>query len=79
MKGREEILKVHARRVNLAPDVDLPTIAGRTPGCAGAELATVVNEPALLAARRGKASVGMTELEEAVDRVIPRAERRNGA
>jgi len=54
MKGREEILKVHARNVKLAPDVDLHTVAARTPGFAGAELANVINEAALLAARRGK-------------------------
>jgi cell division protease FtsH len=70
IKGREEILKVHARRVKLAPDVDLKVIAARTPGFAGAELANVVNEAALLAARKGKTRVGMEEFEQAIDRVI---------
>jgi len=79
MKGREEILKVHARGVKLAPDADLHTIAARTPGFAGAELANVVNEAALLAARRGKPAVEMAELEEAVDRVMTGLERRSRA
>jgi len=79
MKGREEILKVHARGVKLSPEADLHTIAGRTPGFAGAELANVVNEAALLAARRGKTAVEMAELEEAVDRVMTGMERRSRA
>jgi cell division protease FtsH len=79
MKGREEILKVHARGVKLAPDVDLHTIAARTPGFAGAELANVINEAALLAARRGKSAVEMADLEEAVDRVMTGLERRSRA
>ena len=66
MKGREEILKVHARNVKLAPDVDLHTVAARTPGFAGAELANVINEAALLAARRGKQAVEMSELEDKI-------------
>ncbi len=70
IKGREEILKVHARRVKLAPDVDLKVIAARTPGFAGAELANVVNEAALLAARKGKSRVDMEDFEQAIDRVI---------
>ncbi|MGQ9757018.1 MAG: ATP-dependent zinc metalloprotease FtsH [Actinomycetota bacterium] len=70
IKGREEILKVHARRVKLAPDVDLKKIAARTPGFAGAELANVVNEAALLAARKNKKAVNQQEFEEAIDRVI---------
>lgn len=77
MKGREAILKVHAKNVKLAPDVDLHTIAARTPGFAGAELANVINEAALLAARRGKSAVEMAELEEAVDRVMAGLERRS--
>jgi len=79
MKGREDILKVHARGVKLAPEVNLHTIAARTPGFAGAELANVVNEAALLAARRGKDAVEMAELEEAVDRVMAGLERRSRA
>jgi cell division protease FtsH len=69
LKGREEILKVHARKIRMAPDVALPTIAARTPGMAGADLANVVNESALLAVRRGAAQVELQDLEEAIDRV----------
>lgn len=70
IKGREEILKVHARRVKLADDVDLKVIATRTPGFAGAELANVVNEAALLAARKNKKAVYMEDFEQAIDRVV---------
>jgi cell division protease FtsH len=76
-RGREAILRVHARGVRLAADVDLRALAGRTPGAAGAHLASIVNEAALLAARRGKDEVGMAELEEAVDRVSIGLERRS--
>ncbi|MGZ6638352.1 MAG: ATP-dependent zinc metalloprotease FtsH [Solirubrobacteraceae bacterium] len=76
-RGREAILRVHVRGVKLAPEVDLGVIAARTPGFAGAELANVVNEAALLAARRGKDAVGMAELEEAIDRVSIGLERRS--
>jgi len=79
MKGREEILKVHARDIKLSPEVDLHTIAARTPGFAGAELANVVNEAALLAARRGKQVVEMADFEEAVDRVMTGLERKSRA
>ncbi|HUP33221.1 MAG TPA: ATP-dependent zinc metalloprotease FtsH [Gaiellaceae bacterium] len=68
-RGREAILHLHARGVRLARDADLAVLAARTPGFAGAELANVVNEAALLAARRRRRTVGMHELEEAVDRV----------
>jgi cell division protease FtsH len=70
IKGREEILKVHVRRVKLAGDVDLRKIAARTPGFAGAELANVVNEAALLAARKDKKQVYEEDFEQAIDRVI---------
>ena len=76
-RGRAAILAVHARRVRLAPDVDLEVVAARTPGFAGAELANVINEAALLAARRDKSAVGMAELEEAIDRVSMGLERRS--
>jgi cell division protease FtsH len=76
-RGRAAILAVHARRVALAPDADLEVVAARTPGFAGAELANVINEAALLAARRGKSAVGMAELEEAIDRVSMGLERRS--
>ena len=70
VKGREEILKVHARNKPLAKDVDLKVIARRTPGFSGADLESVMNEGAILAARRGKKEITMAELEEAIDRVI---------
>jgi cell division protease FtsH len=76
-RGRAAILAVHARRVKLASDVDLDVVAARTPGFAGAELANVINEAALLAARRNKPTVGMAELEEAIDRVSMGLERRS--
>jgi cell division protease FtsH len=77
VKGREAILRVHARNVQLAPDVDLRVLAARTPGMAGADLANLINEAALLAARKGKSHVEMDDLEEAVDRVIGGLERRS--
>ncbi|MGH2662080.1 MAG: ATP-dependent zinc metalloprotease FtsH [Actinomycetota bacterium] len=77
LRGREAILQVHARGVALGPDVDLQVIAARTPGFTGADLANVVNEAALLAARREKDSVGMAELEEAIDRVVAGLERKS--
>ncbi|HEY8495746.1 MAG TPA: ATP-dependent zinc metalloprotease FtsH, partial [Limnochordales bacterium] len=70
VKGREAILKVHARNKPLAKDVDLKVIARRTPGFSGADLESVMNEGAILAARRGKKEITMAELEEAIDRVI---------
>src|SRR6266545_307109 len=77
LRGREAILKVHARGVALGRDVDLSIIAARTPGFTGADLANVVNEAALLAARREKDWVGMTDLEEAIDRVVAGLERKS--
>ncbi len=77
LPGREAILRVHTRQVKLAPDVDLRVIAARTPGFVGADLANIVNEAALLAARRGKEAVGMAEFEEAIDRVTAGLERRS--
>ena len=74
--GREQILKVHMRNVPLAPDVDAQIIARGTPGFSGADLANLVNEAALLAARRNKRVVSMAELEEAKDKVMMGAERR---
>jgi cell division protease FtsH len=76
-KGREAILRVHARDVVLGPGVDLGVVAARTPGASGADLANIVNEAALLAARGGKTAVGQDELEEAVDRVSLGLERRS--
>ncbi|OGS44657.1 MAG: cell division protein FtsH [Elusimicrobia bacterium RIFOXYD2_FULL_34_15] len=70
IKGREEILRVHARNVKLSESADLSIIAKRTPGFVGADLANLVNEAALMAARRGKDAVEMPDLEEAIDRVM---------
>ena len=77
LRGREAILNVHARGVALGSDVDLQVIAARTPGFTGADLANVINEAALLAARREKDAVGMHELEEAIDRVVAGLERKS--
>ncbi len=70
LKGREEILKVHAKKVKLGPDVDLKTVAKGTPGFVGADLANVVNEAAILAARADKDAVTKSDMDEAVERVI---------
>src|SRR5689334_11263379 len=75
--GREKILQVHMKKVPLAPDVDARTIARGTPGFSGADLANLVNEAALLAARRGKRVVTMPEMEDAKDKVMMGAERRS--
>jgi cell division protease FtsH len=77
VRGREAILQVHARNVKLAPSVDLHVLAARTPGMAGADLANIINEAALLAARKGKDAVDMADLEEAVDRVVGGLERKS--
>ena len=74
--GREKILRVHVRKVPLAPDVDLKVIARGTPGFSGADLMNLVNEAALLAARRSKRIVTMAEFEDAKDKVMMGAERR---
>ncbi|MFQ5911766.1 MAG: ATP-dependent zinc metalloprotease FtsH [Nitrospinota bacterium] len=77
VRGRLAILRVHAKRVRLAPDVDLEVVAARTPGFAGADLANLVNEAALLAARRGKETVGPQEFDDAIDRVIAGLEKKS--
>lgn len=77
IRGREEILRIHARSVKQSSDVDLQVLARRTPGFSGAQLANVINEGALLAARRGKDRVDMHDLEEAIDRVVAGLERRS--
>ena len=76
-RGRERILQIHARNVKLGPDVDLKAVAARTPGFAGADLANVVNEAALLAARRNKNAVTRAEFEEAVERVVAGLEKKS--
>jgi len=75
--GREEILKIHAKKVSLGPDINLKTIARGTPGFSGADLANLVNEAALLAARKNKRIVTMQEFEEAKDKVMMGAERKS--
>src|ERR1043166_50989 len=77
VKGREEILRVHAKKVKLAEGVDLAVVARGTPGYSGAELANVINEAALLAARRGLKGITLAELEEARDKVRWGKERRS--
>ena len=77
--GRLEILKVHSRNVQLDPDADLDVVAAMTPGFAGADLANIINEAALLAVRMSKDSVGLPELQEAVERVIAGLEKRTGS
>jgi len=77
MRGREAILKVHTRGKPLAPDVDLAVIARSTPGFVGADLENLVNEAAILAARRNKKMIGQAELEEAIERVIAGPERKS--
>ncbi|TIU24706.1 MAG: AAA family ATPase, partial [Mesorhizobium sp.] len=77
--GREKILKVHVRNVPLAPNVDLKVIARGTPGFSGADLMNLVNESALMAARRNKRLVTMAEFEDAKDKIMMGAERRSSA
>lgn len=77
IKGREAILKVHIKEVKLAENVNLDVIAARTPGFVGADLANVINEAALLAARREKKAVEMGDLEEAIDRVVSGLEKKS--
>src|SRR6266849_569888 len=77
VKGREAILRLHARAVVLAPNVDLGVIAARTPGSAGADLANIVNEAALLAARKEKNAVEMADFEEAIDRMVAGLEKKS--
>jgi cell division protease FtsH len=77
LSGREAVLAVHAKTVKIDPDVSFKTIAKRTPGFTGADLANVINESALLAARHNKNSVGMEDLEAAIDRVLAGPERKS--
>jgi cell division protease FtsH len=77
LRGREAILKVHIKDVKLGPDVDLAKVAALTPGFVGADLANLVNEAALLSARRNKNSVGMAEFQDAIDRIIGGLEKKN--
>jgi cell division protease FtsH len=77
MKGREAILKVHVKGKPLEPNVDLASLARGTPGFVGADLENLVNESAILAARRNKKSIGQLELEEAIERVVMGPERKS--
>ncbi|MEX0875484.1 MAG: ATP-dependent zinc metalloprotease FtsH [Actinomycetota bacterium] len=77
LNGRLEILQVHARKVKLGPDVDLRSIAAQTPGVSGAELENIINESALLAARRGEEAIGQKDLQEAIERVMTGLERKS--
>src|SRR5262245_8193037 len=76
IRGREEILRIHSKGVKIAPDVDIKKIAARTAGFAGADLANLVNEAALLAARRDKSHVDMRDFDEAIDRLIAGLEKK---
>ncbi len=78
-RGREEILKIHAREVKLAKDVDLREVAARTPGFAGADLANIVNEAALLAGRKNRDAVTMADFREAIERVVAGLEKKIAA
>jgi cell division protease FtsH len=77
LRGREAILRVHTKGVTLGPEVDLNKVAALTPGFVGADLANLVNEAALLSARRNETSVGMAEFQDAIDRIIGGLEKKN--
>ncbi len=77
VKAREEILKVHAKKVKMEKDVDLSVIARGTPGLSGADLASIINESALFAARKGKKLIDLTDVEDAKDKVMMGVERRS--
>jgi len=79
IRGREAILKIHARDVRLGPEVDVKKIAAMTPGFVGADLANLVNEAALIAARRDRQNVTMADFHEAVERIIGGLEKKNRA
>jgi cell division protease FtsH len=76
IRGREAVLRIHVKNVKLAPEVELAKVAARTAGFAGADLANLVNEAALLAARHDKQSVGMADFDEAIDRLIAGLEKK---
>jgi cell division protease FtsH len=77
LRGREAILRIHVKGVKLGPDVQLATVAARTPGMVGADLEALVNEAALLGARRSLDQVGMDEFDEAIDRILAGLERKS--
>ncbi|MCE5282675.1 MAG: ATP-dependent zinc metalloprotease FtsH [Deltaproteobacteria bacterium] len=76
-QGREQILRVHMKKIKTVPDLDVERLANMTPGMVGADLANLVNEAALLAVRRDKVEVGMAEFEEAVERIVAGLEKKN--
>ncbi len=76
VRGREDILRIHVKNVKIAPDVELKVVAARTAGFAGADLANLVNEAALLAARKDKKAVEMADFEEAIDRLVAGLEKK---
>ena len=77
INGREAILKIHSKNVVLGPEVDLRKLAGRTPGFVGADLANIINEAALLAARNDKEMVELADFDEAIDRVVAGLQKKN--
>jgi cell division protease FtsH len=77
LNGRLQILQVHASGITMAPEVDLERVARRTPGFVGADLANLLNEAALLAARRDKAAVDMQDIDDAIDRIVAGLEKKN--
>jgi len=77
VRGREKILAVHARKLKLSPTVDLEVVAKRTPGLAGADLANILNEAALLAARRDKSAVELDDISEAIERIVAGLEKKS--
>jgi cell division protease FtsH len=77
INGREAILKIHSKSVVLGPEVDLRKVAGRTSGFVGADLANLINEAALLAARKDKEEVGLADFDEAIDRVVAGLQKKN--
>jgi cell division protease FtsH len=77
LQGREDILKIHTRNIRISSEINLNTLAARTPGMVGSDLANIVNEAALLAARKNKEAVEMDDFEEAIDRVVAGLEKRN--
>ena len=77
IKGRENILRIHAQKIRISPSVDLNVIAAKTPGFVGADLANIVNEAALLAARSGEEAVEMHDFDEAIERVVAGLQKKN--
>ncbi len=77
IKGREKILRLHAKKIQISPSVDLSVIAAKTPGFVGADLANIVNEAALLAARHGEDAVEMEDFDEAIERVVAGLQKKN--